>query len=417
MSNTKAVIITIGDELLIGQVIDTNSAWIAQQLNTIGIDVVRRVAVADTGDAIRKALDEESQNASLILLTGGLGPTADDVTKPLLCDYFGGKMIVDENVLAHVTNIFVSRNRPILEVNLKQAEVPNVCEVLFNRVGTAPGMWFEKEGKIFISMPGVPFEMKSIMEHEALPRIKERFTSSAIVHKTIVTVGEGESFIAERIKDLETALPSWIKLAYLPSPGLVRLRLTGRGDDLMRMTEQLDELKDRFAARLENIVVAKEDISIEKSVAGALKDKKLKIGLAESCTGGYIAHRLTEAPGASEFFMGSIVCYHVSVKENILGVSANTIKEFDVVSKEVAIEMAIGARDKLSADIGFGITGLLSESKGHSRKDPGTVWMAVASKDRVVAKEFRFFHDRTRNIEMAGTNGMAMIWKFTQGKI
>lgn len=411
MANIQATIVTIGDELLIGQTIDTNSPWMAKELNAIGIDVLRRVAVADSREAIIRALDEESKTASIVLLTGGLGPTSDDITKPVLCDYFGGKMVVDQRVLDHVVSIFTKRNRPFLDRNIKQAEVPDVSQVMFNRMGTAPGMWFEKEGVVFVSMPGVPFEMMSIMEHEVLPRLQERFVTDAIVHRTIITSGEGESFIAEKVADLEETLPAHLHLAYLPSPGTVKLRITGRGTDKKLLEAEVDEWQARFAERLPSITVALDDLLLEEILGKALTDKKMTVGLAESCTGGFIAHKLTNISGSSNYFTGSIVCYDVRVKESLLGISKELIDTEGVVSEPVAIEMAKRARIVLNTDLGFGVTGVLSDG-GDYDVAVGTVCMAVADKERVVAKTFQFYYDRIRNKELAAQAGLLQLWKF-----
>ena len=417
MSNIQAVIITIGDELLIGQTIDTNSAWIAQKLNEQGIDVLRRVAVGDTKQAITTALDEEWLKASLIILTGGLGPTSDDITKPLLCHYFGGTLKVDETVLAHLHGIFTRRNRPVLERNLKQAEVPDNCTVLFNQMGTAPGMWFEKNGKIIISLPGVPFEMKHIMEREALPRLKNHFRSDAIIHRTLFTAGEGESIIAEKIADIEASLPAHIKLAFLPDSGFVKLRLTGKGADTGQLTSELEVKQGEIAKRLGKIVIAHDDIPLEQILGTVMKEKGQTIGLAESCTGGYIGHYITQVPGASAYFMGSIVSYDNKVKENVLGVKEETLAKHGAVSEQTVMEMAVGALKTLSVDFALAVSGVLGPEGGTERVSVGTVWMAVASSTEIQTKEFRFFYDRERNKEMAAKNGMLFLWKFITGQI
>ncbi|PZF74176.1 CinA family nicotinamide mononucleotide deamidase-related protein [Taibaiella soli] len=416
MNNVRAILITIGDELLIGQTIDTNSAWMAQQLNAIGIEVVRRVAVADQKEAIIAALDEESSKASIILMTGGLGPTSDDITKPVLCDYFGGKMVVNERVLEHVKAIFSRRNRPFLESNMKQAEVPDVCDVMFNSMGTAPGMWFEKDGKIYVSMPGVPFEMEYIMTEEVLPRLSTRFVSDAIVHRTLITAGEGESFIAEKIKDFEAALPAYIRLAYLPSPGSVKLRLTGRGADGEKLSVEVEAWHQKFAERLYDITIATEDLPIEAIVGAAFAGKNKTVGLAESCTGGYIAHKFTQVPGSSNYFQGSVVCYSVDVKVSLLGIARELIDDAGVVSEPVAEEMAKRARTVLNADYGLGVTGLLSPDDSYT-VSPGTVCIAVANKDKVVSKTFQFYYDRIRNKELAVQYGFLLLWKFLNERI
>ena len=417
MSNIRAVIITIGDELLIGQTIDTNSAWIAQKLNEQGIDVVRRVAVGDTAEAITEALDEELQKASLLILTGGLGPTSDDITKPLLCAYFNGVLRVNEEVLAHLKEIFARRNRPMLERNLKQAEVPDNCTVLFNRMGTAPGMWFEKNGKIIISLPGVPFEMKHIMEQEALPKLKQLHVSDAIIHRTIFTAGEGESYIAEKIIDIENALPPYIKLAYLPDSGFVRLRLTGKGSDKHAVEKEVAAGQLALIERLGNIIIATEDIPLEEVLGQSAKALNKTFGIAESCTGGYIGHFITQVAGSSAYFKGSIVSYDNEVKENVLGVKKDTITHNGAVSEQTVIEMAAGALKVLNVDYALAVSGVLGPEGGTERVKVGTVWMAVADKNRVIAKAHYFYYDRERNKEMAAKMGMLLLWKFITGKI
>jgi nicotinamide-nucleotide amidase len=288
--------------------------------------------------------------------------------------------------------------------------------VLFNERGTAPGMWFEQDGRIVIAMPGVPFEMMQLMEAEVLPRLHQRATTDAIVHRAIITAGEGESFVAERIKDLEAALPAHIRLAYLPQPGMVRLRLTGRGPDELRLISEVELRRDELAARLEDIAVSLEDLPLEHILGKALAGKGLMLGLAESCTGGYIAHRITQIMGSAQYFMGSIVCYQESVKEQQLGVKRSTIEQYCVVSEEVAIEMAEGARKALSSDIGFGITGLLSGST-EDRVPVGTVCMAAMREGKRASKTFRFHQDRLRNKELATAHALFFIWKFIHDKL
>ncbi len=416
MGNIAASIITIGDELLIGQTIDTNSAWIAQRLNEQGIDVLRRVAVGDTRSAIETALDEELSKHNLVLITGGLGPTSDDITKPLLCDYFGGKLVVDERVLNHIKEIFSKRNRPMLDRNLKQSEVPDNCTVLFNKAGTAPGMWFEKDGKIIIAMPGVPFEMITIMEDEVLPRFKNIFKSDSLIHKTIFTAGEGESYIAEKLMDLEAQLPQNIKLAYLPDGSMVKLRLTGRGADEHILENQLIELQNKFAERLGSIVIALNDLPMAQILGNTFLENKKTFGIAESCTGGYIGHSITQVPGSSAYFMGSIVSYSNELKESILGVKHDTIVNYGAVSKDTAIEMVQGALKVLNVDYALATTGVLGPDGGSEFLKVGTVWMAVADKNSIKTKEYKFHYDRQRNKFMAAQMGMLMLWKFINNK-
>jgi len=418
MSNIKVSIITIGDELLIGQTIDTNSAWIAQKLNALGIDVIRRVAVGDDKLAITSALDEELSKSAIVLITGGLGPTADDITKPLLCEYFGGKLVVDEIVLAHIVDIFTRRNRPFLDRNMKQAELPDNCTVLFNKMGTAPGMWFDKDGKIIIAMPGVPFEMMSIMEDEVLPRFEKQFISDALLHYSVITAGEGESFIAEKIQDIEESLPVHIKLAYLPGAGNVKLRLTGRGKDPLALSVELDKYQKQLAERLRNIVVALEDIPMEQVIAKILLEKNASIGFAESCTGGNLGHLITQIPGATDFFCGSIVSYREEIKKNVLGVKQETLDNNGVISEQTAIEMVQGAIRVLNCDYALSVTGLLGPASDDDEVEVGTVWMAVADKAGTIkTKKFRFYYDRLRNKEMAVQAAFRMIHKFLLGDL
>lgn len=417
MKNIKATIITIGDELLIGQTIDTNSAWIAQQLNVLGIDVFRRVAVADSEPGIQLALDEEIPRADIILVTGGLGPTSDDITKPFLCKYFGGKLVVDEEVLEHVRRLFEVRKRPFLEINRKQAEVPDVCTVLRNEMGTAPGMLFEKDGKWIVSMPGVPFEMQSIMTHEVLPRLKERFISDAIIHRNIITSGEGESFIAEMLTEFEAALPPYIKLSYLPAPGSVKLRLTAKGADTGRLTEELEKLHAEMAHILERIVVSMEDISWQELLGRTLLHKKATVCLAESCTGGYIAHLITQVQGSSQYFDGAVVPYQSRLKTSVLAVNKQTIEQYTAISEETAIELAVNARKMFGSDYSLSVTGQLSFGGEDAHIQKGLVWMAVDGDKGVKTKKFQFHYNRHLNKELAAHMGMLMIWKYINDKL
>jgi len=409
MANTASVI-TIGDELLIGQTIDTNSAWIGRHLNAIGLDLKRRVAVGDDRHAIWTALDEELTKADVVIITGGLGPTADDITKPLLAEYFGGGMRTDEAVLAHVTDIFGKLNRPMLASNTKQAEVPSACTVLFNKRGTAPGMWFEKEGKVIVSLPGVPHEMAGIMEDEVLGKLEKKFGGATIMHASIVTAGEGESFLAERIKDIEAALPAHIKLAYLPGARMVKLRLTGRGNNEQALKQELEHHRDLLLERLQNIVIATEDIPLEAILKQWFTGNGKTLALAESCTGGSIADHLTNVPGASGYFTGSVVCYDQSVKER-LGVHRETIETYGIVSEETAREMATGTRLKLHADVGLGITGFLGPT-AEGNVPVGTVCIAVADEQSVKTQTFVFRYNRMRNKEIAVSVAMQVLLRF-----
>jgi nicotinamide-nucleotide amidase len=411
----QATIITIGDELLIGQVIDTNSAWMAQELNKAGIWVKRRVAVGDNRNDIWQALDEESKHADIILITGGLGPTADDITKPLLCEYFGGKLIVDEKVLAHVKYLFekvFKRTPPFLDRNLKQAEVPDVCTVLHNERGTAPGMWFEKEGKVYVSMPGVPQEMKGLMTDEVLPRLKTHFKMSAIVSRTLLTFGIGESFLAERIKDFEEALPANIKLAYLPNYGMVRLRLTGTAGDETIIAPQVETQFNTLIKLLPDVLVTDKDEPMEKVIGKLLLARKKTMATAESCTGGYIAHRITVNAGSSEYFKGSIVSYANEVKEGILAVPHEYFTTVGAVSEKVVKGMVIGVLKEIKADYAIAVSGIMGPGGATPEKPVGMVWVAVGNKEKITTQLFNFRFDRARNIEITAMNALNLLRKF-----
>jgi len=418
MTNQRlfASIITIGDELLIGQTIDTNSAWMAQELNKIGVWVKRRVAVGDTREDIWQALDEESRESKIILITGGLGPTADDITKPLLCDYFGGKMIVNQEVLDHVTNIFLKLNRPIIERNMKQAQVPDVCTVLMNKRGTAPGMLFTKEGCLFISMPGVPHEMKGLMTDEVLPLLKQNYKMPFILHRTLLTAGAGESFLAERIKDWEEALPAHIKLAYLPNYGMVKLRLTSHGADGAALEHELDTLFLALQEQVKDIMITNEDLPLEKALGDLLVKRGKSMATAESCSGGYIAHLVTSIAGSSIYFKGTVVAYSYDAKETILGVNHQTLETKGAVSEETITEMFNGLMNVTTADYGIATSGIMGPGGGTEDKPVGIVWVAVGSREKMVAKRLYFRHDRLKNIELTATNAMMMLFQFIKAE-
>lgn len=416
MKQIQASIITIGDELLIGQVIDTNSAWMAQELNKAGIAVKRRVAVGDNADEIWKALDEETIHADIILLTGGLGPTADDITKPLLCKYFNGKMVVNEGALQNVKYLFEQVfKRPIIAVNLKQAEVPDVCTVIQNKRGTAPGMWFEKESKIYVSMPGVPHEMKGMMTDDVIPKLTAKFELPVIIHKTLLTAGVGESFLAEKIKDFEAALPEDIKLAYLPSYGMVRLRLTTSGFDKEKTAKNIESHFDKLQSLVKEYLVTNEDESLAKTIGKLLTQKNKTMATAESCTGGYIAHLITSIPGSSKFYKGSVVSYDNGVKENVLHVQPGTLERNGAVSEEVVKEMVTGALQTIGTDYAIAVSGIMGPDGGSADKPVGTVWIAVgsiSSEIKINTQLFHFRFDRMRNIELTAMNALNLLRKF-----
>ncbi|MCG2617385.1 competence/damage-inducible protein A [Terrimonas sp. NA20] len=416
MGNTiNASIITIGDELLIGQTIDTNSAFIGQELNKIGIWVRRRVAVGDVWDDIVNALDEESRISKLIIITGGLGPTADDITKPLLAEYFGGKLVVDENVLAHVKYLFEKvyrRPGPILERNLKQAEVPDVATVLHNTWGSAPGMLFKKNDAIFISLPGVPHEMKGLMQEQVIPYLLQHMVLQAIVHRTAFTFGQGESMIAEKLVDFEASLPAHIKLAYLPGYGMVKLRLTSKGPDKELVEKELLPYFEELKTRVSEFLVSGEDEPLEVVIGKILSERNQTVATAESCTGGYIAHLITSVAGSSAHYKGSVVSYANAVKQDLLHVNEETLRQFGAVSQETVKEMAAGALQELKTDYALAISGIMGPGGGSEEKPVGTVWIAVAGRGNVITHKLNLRFDRQRNIMMATANALNLLRKF-----
>lgn len=414
MEKVRCSIITIGDELLIGQVVDTNSAWMAQQLNNIGVWVQFRVAVGDVWDDIWKVLDEESARSEVILITGGLGPTADDITKPLLCNYFGGRMVLDEATLQHVTYLFehvFKRPMPLLDRNRKQAEVPDVCTVLKNEWGTAPAMLFEKNNKVFVSMPGVPHEMKGIMQAHVLPLLQRRFDLPHIGHRTLLTAGVGESFLAEKIQQFELSLPSFIKLAYLPNYGMVRLRLTATGDRA-KVEPALDGVFAQLKQLIKEYLVTDEDIPLQVLVGRMLKEKNRTVATAESCTGGYISHLLTSVPGSSAYFIGTVVSYSNSIKTSVLGVKEHTLRSSGAVSQKTVEEMVSGVLSVMQTDYAVAVSGIMGPDGGSPDKPVGTVWIAVGNKENIEAKKFHFRFDRMRNIELATINALNLLRLF-----
>jgi nicotinamide-nucleotide amidase len=404
-----AEIITIGDEILIGQIVDTNSAWIAAQLNLIGLRVKQISSVSDEREHILTALGEASRRADVILITGGLGPTKDDITKKTIADYFGVGMVENPETLENVSKIFARFNRPLLDVNRQQALVPANCQVLINRNGTAPGMWFSENGKIYVSMPGVPHEMMYLMEEEVIPKLKSTLKLPAIVHKTILTIGEGESFLARRIADIEDALPPHIKLAYLPKLGQVRLRLSGYGESEGRLREEVNDYAARIIERVKNVVLAEEDIPAEKAILNYMAERGLTLSLAESCTGGYIAHLLTQHPGSSKVFLGGVVAYSNNLKESVLGVKHETLEQFGAVSGETVTEMVEGALAHFKSDYAIAVTGIAGPDGGTPDKPVGTVWVAVASVNNKVVKKLTFGNKRKENIERSAISALNML--------
>lgn len=405
MKRINCSIITIGDELLIGQTIDTNSAWIAGQLNDMGIWVKRRVAVGDVREEIFRALKEECRESELVIITGGLGPTKDDITKPLLCEYFGGNLVENAEIKQHVIDFFNSRKRPILDVNLKQALVPDNCTVLANEVGTAAGMWFEKDEVVYISLPGVPYEMQHILTQRGFPKLKQHFHTPRIIHRTLVTSGEGESFIANRLSDFEQRLPDAIKLAYLPKLGVVKLRLTAVDIAPNDMEIFFDELK----SILQPITVAEMDMEIEEVIFHRLKATGETLSIAESCTGGRLASRITGIPGSSDVFKGGFVPYSAESKVHVLDVAQNTLDTYGVISRETVLEMAEQCRMKMNSTFALSVSGHLEKQAGET-----AVWIGLSAEGRQFAKKILVYLDREKNATLVCNTALNLLRLFIQ---
>ena len=407
----NAEIITIGDELLIGQVIDTNSAWLGQQLSGLGIKLCYKSSISDNKEAILNALKDAELRSDIIILTGGLGPTKDDITKVTICEYFNTSLVQNEKVLEWVQSIFRFRKMPMLDVNNMQALVPANCEILWNKNGTAPGMWFDVNNKIFISLPGVPFEMKTIFEEEAVPKINSKFKLPSIFHRTLQTVSIGESFLAKKIEDIENSLPSHIKLAYLPSVGAVRLRFSAYGDDKISLENEVEEYVKQVYEKISDHIYGEGDASLTQTLGNLLKERKQTISTAESCTGGYIAHQLTSVPGSSSYFMGSIVCYANKIKTQELGVSEDILRNNGAVSEECVMQMAQAVRLKMNTTFGISCSGIAGPDGGTNDKPIGTVWIAIASEKETLSQVFNFGDNRERTIQRTGLMAMDMLRK------
>lgn len=409
----KAAIVTVGDEILIGQIVDTNSAYIAKSLDKIGIGVLEMISIGDSREYILDTLSTLQNKVDVVVLTGGLGPTKDDITKKTLCEYFEDELVTDKEVLEHVTELIEKvMKRPASQMNKDQALVPSKSTVLFNRVGTAPGMWLEKENTVFISLPGVPYEMKYLMENEVILRLIAKFKRPFIHHKTIMTYGQGESLIAERIEEWENNLPEFIKLAYLPSPGKVRLRLTARGINQEFIKKSVEEEIVKLKEIIGDIIVGyDEDETLEIILGKLLTQRKLTIAAAESCTGGRIAQLLTSAPGSSAYFMGSAVTYATEAKINILKIDQQLIDIYSVVSAKVAEVMAVQAKKIFGTDYAVATTGNAGPTKGDSDAEVGTVFIGIATPKGVYSEKFDFGQPREKVIERAANKALEKIYQ------
>ena len=409
----KAAIITIGDEILIGQIVDTNSAFIAKSLDRIGVEIYEMISISDSKRHILDTFEKFQNKVDLVLITGGLGPTKDDVTKKTFCDYFGDELIVNKEVEEHVIELIERvMNRKASQINKDQALVPSRCTVLHNKVGTAPGMWMKKENTVFISLPGVSYEMKYLVENEIIPKVVREYKRPYILHKTILTYGQGESLVAERIENWENSLPDFIKLAYLPSTGRVRLRLSAKGIDKQSLEKSIAENVISLSKIIGDIIVGYEDDeTIETIVGHLLRQQNKTISTAESCTGGKIAQVLTSVSGASEYFKGSVVSYATETKIEVLGLSEELIKEHSVVSAAVVKQMAINVKIMMKTDYAIATTGNAGPTKGDSDVEVGTVFIALATPTEVIVEEFNFGQPREKVIDRTVVKSMEMLRK------
>jgi nicotinamide-nucleotide amidase len=407
----RAEIITIGDELLIGQTIDTNSAWIGAEMSRLGFRVTQITSIPDNKDDILTTLSQKTGKSDVVIITGGLGPTSDDITKQTLCLFFDTRLVFSEEVFRGIEKMMHRRNWPMNQGNRKQAEVPESCIVLNNDVGTAPGMWFEKEGTIFISMPGVPHEMKHIMSEHVIPKLKRRFRSQIIIHRNIMTYGTSESRLAEKLTGFEEGLPGFIKLAYLPSFGVIKLRLTGTGDDSQTLSGAIEEQVKKLYTIIPEYIYGEDEESLEMAIGRLLKEKGATLSVAESCTGGDISHLITTVPGSSGYFNGSVIAYANSVKTVLLGVPKGIISQNGAVSRETVEFMVTGVRKLFDTDFALATTGIAGPDGGTPEKPVGTVWIAVADREKVVAEKYIYGNDRVINIRRFSFAALNMLRK------
>lgn len=409
----KAAIVTIGDEILIGQIQDTNSTFMAKALDKIGFSVVEMLTISDDKQAILSMLSAFQNKVDVVLITGGLGPTKDDITKKTFCDFFNDSLVQNDAVLAHVTELIEGiYKRTITQLNKDQALVPSKAEVLFNKMGTAPGMWLKNENTVFVAMPGVPYEMKYLVNEEVIPRLVKEYNRPFIVHKTIMTYGVGESMLAEQIEDWENNLPSFVKLAYLPSPGRVRLRMSAKGTNEQELHNALNNLTQSLQLLIGDAIVGlDEDEAVEVIVGRLLKQKGKTISTAESCTGGKIAHLFTSVEGASAYFKGSIIPYETQMKTKLLTVSTSNIEKYSVVSSEVAKEMAQNCKQLFNSDYAIATTGNAGPTKGDSPAEVGTVFIGIATPNGVFVEEFNFGQPREKVLDRAVNKGLELVYK------
>ena len=408
----KCTILSIGDELLIGQTLNTNSHWMSQKMNEIGIDVIHHISLSDDEKDIVKCLDNALYTSNVVLITGGLGPTSDDITKDVLNRYFGGKLIFNEAAHQNIEDIYKLRNRDITEEAKQMSFVPDNCIVIQNSLGTAPGMLFRKEEKVIVSMPGVPYEMKAMITNSVIPYLQENFQLPTIIHKSILTAGVGETVLAENLKEFENTKDARIKLAYLPNVGKVRLRLTIKGENKDELEAIISQAKNNVVHAISEYIYGFDEDSFEEKIGELLIEKKLTIGTAESCTGGYIAHLITSVSGSSTYFKGSIVSYANEIKEDLLHVKKETLEEFGAVSEQTVSEMLSGALLQLKVDVAIAVSGVAGPNGGTAEKPVGTVFIGIATKDKQYIKKLSFTNNRERNIQLTGVVSLVMLRKF-----
>lgn len=414
----KATVITIGDEILIGQTIDTNSAWIGQKFNELGVKLHEIISCGDNADEIVDALNRAQGRSQVVLMTGGLGPTKDDITKKTLVDYFGTELVLNEEIWQRLKAMMEQRglSAAVQEINRSQAMIPKASTLLPNQRGTAQGMWFERDGVVFISMPGVPHEMKHLLETQVIPRLKEKFTFPKIIHATVMTAGIGESAIADKLKEFEENLPKHIKLAYLPELGTVKLRLTTMGDG-ETLKDELTMVKNQMIELVGKHVYSDGEEKLEVSIGKMLLERKATVSCAESCTGGYISHLFTLVPGSSKYFEGSVISYSYDVKEKLLGVKNSTLNSVGAVSEECVREMLDGLLKATGTTYGIAVSGIAGPDGGTPDKPVGTVWIAVGTKDNIVAKKFQYFTSRAENIRVFSNVALNMLRLFVQDQL
>ncbi len=415
MKRVLAEVITIGDEILIGQVVDTNSAWLGQQLNPAGFEIRQITSVSDDAGHIREALERARKHCDIIIITGGLGPTRDDITKKTLADYFGVGMHMDEKALEHVRSLFAKRNLPMLDINEQQALLPSNCIPIYNDRGTAPGMWFEDQGKVIVSLPGVPYEMKQMISSYVIPKLNAYFQTPVIRHKTLLTAGIGESYLSKRIEEVELSLPEHIRLAYLPNYNTVRLRFSARGSNALELEKELEIITSKIRELIHDYLVSDQDIGLPEHIGQLLLEKNATLSTAESCTGGYIAHLITRVPGSSRYYSGSVVSYSNDVKKNQLEVSPEDLEMHGAVSEAVVRQMAEGVRKQLGTEYSVATSGIAGPDGGTEEKPVGTVWIAVSGPEGTLARKELLYGAREQIIERSALIALDLLRRLLIG--